>query len=70
MPDKNVKKNPAKGAKAPAGKPPVKAVPAKTAAKPVKAVAKAPAKPPVAAKPIKRPSSGVSGLAVRVWTLR
>ena len=58
MPDKNAKKNPAKGAKAPAAKTPVKAAPPKaavkpaakaapkTAAKPAKALAKAPAAKP------------------------
>ena len=48
MPDKSAKKNSAKAAKAPAGKPSVKAVPAKPAAKPTGKAA-----PKVAAKPAK-----------------
>ena len=66
MPDKNAKKNPAKGAKAPAGKLPVKAVPAKPAAKPVKAGAKALAKPPVAPKPVPAAKSPAKAPASKV----
>ena len=66
MPDKNAKKNPAKGAKASAGKTPVKATPAKTAAKPDKAAAKATAKAPTPTKPATTAKSPVKAPVAKV----
>ncbi|MEY3772736.1 MAG: polymerase sigma factor RpoD, partial [Verrucomicrobiota bacterium] len=66
MPDKNAKKNPAKGAKASAGKTPVKATPAKTAAKPDKAAAKATAKAPAPTKPATTAKSPVKAPVAKV----